>query len=264
MMKLQAIKNKYISLKAEKEKLEVKLHIKKITNTLISRGRLYPKDARRIENDLVLFKNLDDLRIVKNIFNRLPTMDSFKTFSRNRDAVNFEELLKMSSTEQQNTIKNILSKVYKKNKGQVSLKGDYLDSRDQTALKDEEHKKVEMADEKHEAEEQVNMTRDQFCHMKKLAEEKNHDELLKMMEAHFPAVEGKMADEIGQPHGAADEKYEGHSRSLLKAIEETNTKLAEVQKELVSFSNLKNLDVAEIKFVATTLKEIIEQDKAGK
>lgn len=260
LVKLKDLKEQYINLRNKKEELQITLDVKKISNSLKSRGILLPKDARKLESYLVKFKNTDDRMLVRGMLNLFPTMNTFKTFSRNKEAVNFEELIKMSSDEQ----KSILNKLAKRFKKETKLSGDYLDKHNESALSGDyldKHNETALSDEKKDEKEddQVSMTREQFCNMKKLAEEKDHEGLMTMMNGI-----GNTSTEINPAHGAQDEVNEGRSRSLLTAIEEVNVKLAKVQEELVSLSSLKGMDATQINFVATTLKEIIEQEKAGK
>lgn len=97
------VKEQQLILKKMRE-VRVKIHAKKITTKLKKDGKLIPVYANRLEADLLCFSSVDDRRIALRMLSSLLDKDvRFKTLSNNRDAINFEKVLNMSTSEQKKT-----------------------------------------------------------------------------------------------------------------------------------------------------------------
>lgn len=226
----------YIELKKQYDNLKLKLDVRKITLKLKSSGKLPPIAANRLACDFERFSSQHDRDIAfKMVRDMLPTLSTRTVHSQNKNAVNFEEVLKMSTEEQKNTA-NVFAQAFKKVKGIAE-------------------NAVELAKKKEKKE-------DEMCHYSRMSKEDGErlsalahggkmpefDELL----SKFTSDKEKDEEE--------DEEKTSEMKKMSARLETMETALKNVETSIVTFAKATE-QTEEMSKTFAELKKILEEGK---
>lgn len=220
---------------------------------LMKKGKVYPRDIKRVVADLALIKHPDDKKVAFRMLSNLPNVIDFNIYNRNLGAKKLEEMLLMSDDDRKGAIKSIETTVAKiRAKFSKDAKAPEAEKIITPAANQAD--KVKLA----EGIEQKSMEDWKRC--KEMCETGKHAELKSF-------IEGKMS-EYDEKEGDGEKEEVAMSRHV-KELKEEIIKLAkgqedlrtEFKNEIIKFSKIGNTEALE-KF--NELIEKLNKDEGAK